>query len=71
MKTLLLLAAISLAGCSTIQDYCESSPEHSRVCVVTAEVVAGVAITCIALSITHSNQVHVVKNCNPADASCK
>lgn len=58
--TLLMLAACS-TGCA-VQTWCEASPEHSRVCVVTTEVVVAACVAGVALSITHSNQVPVIKN---------
>lgn len=71
MKKLLLIAALlSLGGCTTVRDYCESTPEHGRVCVVTGEVVAVVVVTSVALSVTHHSQAQV-HNCDPAtDKTC-
>lgn len=63
MKSLILLAVLSLTGCATMSDYCEV---HSKGCVITGEVVGAVVITSVAISMSHKNQVVVVQNPPPA-----
>jgi len=65
-KLLSMMIIINLAGCATINDYCEV---HSKGCVLTGEVVGVVAVTAITIAVTHSGP-KTVQNCNPADAGC-
>ncbi len=58
MKTLICaLMLASLTGCATMENYCDN---HSRTCVVGAEVAVMAVVAVVAVEATKKDQVNVI-----------